>query len=204
MKNFFENRFTLFNIAFDLIIFACTLFLGWDPAKLLAFYWIDLCVQLIFYISYMRLLGYLRLAFKLLVTFFVGVGLMTIYLIWIVKIAPFTGIQTYDEDVIISHLFRPYYEVTFFLVLSGLSSYHFYRKIRSSKSIRSEVEFFLHLNCGLALLSIPLMLFFTTVLFALTLNVSLTLIFSIALVRNRLDAWRNKNLRKFIAVEKVR
>src|SRR6185369_5276239 len=104
MKPFYEHKFSIYNIIFDLLVFACTLFLGWDPARLLAFYWIDVCVQLFFYISYMRWLGYLKLPFKLIVTFCVGVGLMTTYLIWIVKLAPFTFNST-DEEILIKHLF---------------------------------------------------------------------------------------------------
>jgi len=200
MKPFYEHKFSIFNILFDLLVIAGSLFLGWDPARLFAFYWIDVCVQLLFFIGYMRWLGYLKLPFKLIVTFCVGVGLMVTYLTWIVKLAPFT-FNSNDEAMLISHLFEPYYEVTVFLVLSGLSSFHFYRKVRSSKTVKSEIEFFLFQNCGLALLTIPIIMLFTTTIFALTLNIHLALIISIVLVRNRLDAWRNKNLAKFIAVE---
>ena len=202
MKPFYEHKFSLFNIAFDLLLIAATLFLHWDPTRLFAFYWIDVCMQLLFYISYMRLLGYLKLPFKLIVTFCVGVGLMTTYLIWIVKLAPFT-VHSNDEAVLISNLFEPWYEVSFFLVLSGLSSFHFYRKVKSSKSLRSDIEFFLHVNCALALVTIPIIMFFTSILFALTINITLALIISIVLVRNRLDAWRNKNLAKFLPVKVV-
>ena len=199
MKPFYEHKFSIFNIIFDLFLIAATLYLGWDPAKLFAFYWIDVCMQLLFFIFYMRFLGYLKLPFKLIVTFCVGVGLMTMYLIWIVKLAPFT-FNSIDETILIRHLFEPYYEVSFFLVLSGLSSFHFYSKVRPSKSVKSEIEFFLFLNCGIALLTIPLIMFLTTVLFALTVNITLSLIVSIVVVRNRVDAWRNNNLRKLISV----
>jgi hypothetical protein len=67
--------------------------------------------------------------------------------------------------------------------------------------MRNEIDFFLLQNCGLALLTIPIMMFLTTILFALTVNINLSLIISIILVRNRLDAWRNKNLNKFITVK---
>lgn len=200
MKPFYEHKFSIFNIIFDLLLIAATLFLHWDPARLLAFYWMDVCMQLLFYILYMRFLGYLRNPFKLIVTFCVGVGLMTTYLIWIVKLAPFT-FHTNDEAILIKQLFEPYYEVSFFLVLSGLSSFHFYRKVRSSKTDRSEIEFFLMINCGLALLTIPIMMLFTTIFFALTVNITLSMIISIVVVRNRLDAWRNYNLRKFLPVK---
>ena len=200
LKHFYQYKFSLFNIFFDLFIFTGTLFLGWDPARLLAFYWMDVCMQLLFYILYMRYLGYLKNPFKLIVTFCVGVGLMTTYLIWIVKLAPFT-FHTNDETILVKQLFEPYYELSFFLVLSGLSSFHFYRKVRSSKTDRSEVEFFLMINCGLALLTIPIMMFFTTVLFALTVNITLSMIISIVVVRNRLDAWRNYNLNKFMPIQ---
>ena len=149
----------------------------------------------------MRWLGYLKLPFKLIVTLCVGVGLMTTYLIWIVKLAPFT-VQSTDEAVIISHLFKPYYEISFFLVLSGLSSFHFYRKVMSSGTARSEVEFFLLINCGLALLTIPFIMLLTTVLFAFTVNTSLSLIIAIVVVRNRLDVWRIKNLIKILPVKR--
>jgi len=199
MKKFFEHKFITYNLFFDVLVLTGTFFLGWNQARILSFYWIDICVQVFFYILYMRWIGHLRLPFKLIVSFSLGVGIMMIYLYEILNVGIFTipGQSNINTEVI-DNLFKPYYEITFFLVLSGLSNIDFYKKLKRPESHVSDKEFFVHLNCALSLLVIPAILILSNVLYIFTLNVKLSLVLAILFLRNRYDSWKNKNLRKYI------
>lgn len=196
LKTFLGYRFSHFTTLFDLLIISGTIFLKWDPARLLAFYWIDQCVQLLFYISFMRFIGHLKLIFKLIVSLMTGFGLMCVYLVLIMKIATLTSPGLSDEVILLGHLFQPYYEVSFFIVLSGLGVFHFYNKIKTYKGLWNEIEFFIHMNCAISLFTIPVMLVLTSLLFALTLPTGISLAVSMAIVRNRLNAWQRRNIKK--------
>jgi hypothetical protein len=197
VKAIFEHKFALYNFFFDAFALTGVFFLAWDPSRLLAFYWIDICVQLLLFIFYMRWLGHLRMVFKFIVTVSVAIGIMTIYLIMILNLSLFTSNDSMRGLEAAERLFKPYYEISFFLVLSTLSNVSFYKKLRRPETRTSDIEFFTDLNIGLSLIMIPCILLLTSLLFIFTLNTKVSLIISILLLRNRQDNWRSKNIKRY-------
>jgi len=193
---FYRTRFVRYNLLYDLLLVTGILFSHWDPARVLAFYWIDLCTSVAFYLVYMRWIGHLRNPFKLIVSASVFTGFMLMYLYMIGSLGQHTNqhIGIFEE---IDLLLQPAYEISFFVLLSVLSNLSFYKRFYILEKRIHSAEFFLHVHCGVMLLMIPGISFFTTVVFALTLNITISLLIAYLALRNRFDVWKYKKLRAY-------
>jgi len=193
VTRFFGSRFVLFNLAYDILLIGGTIISDWDPARILAFYWLDICTGIVFYVLYMRWVGHLRNPFKLLVSAGVFVGLMRIYLFLIASIGQLTNQHPGILEQI-EILLQPAYEISFFVMLSAFSNLSFYKRLYAVEKKDRDAEFLAHMNIAVMLLMIPGILFLTSVFFAITMNTKLSLIIAYILLRNRFDYWKFKKL----------
>ena len=194
MKSFFNRRFIIYNLIFDALSVIYVVFFDVKPERIIAFYWLDTSVMLIYFMIFMKVIGrvkwYLEIvlgAFLLLCMNFVGYFLL-------MELANLTGWAQRIEIDEIGNFLKPYFDVGPFILISSIAYFYFFEKLRNLYRRGANPEFIFSYNIVYSFLLIPIVIIISYLLFLVIGNRILSLIICFLVLRNRLDYWRYKSI----------
>jgi hypothetical protein len=182
-------------IATDLFVLTGVLFMDWNPARMIGFYYLDVCFCILSFLIYHLLL---RRNYEYLSMFMAtAIILATMYFLFY----PLTEINyqlnygDYRESPF--KLFVPYYDVALYSILAFTAHILNVRKYLKYNSDTSKPAFSLYL--GLVFLMIPTLWVLTFSLQLIQLSLKVSLVLSLILIRNFTEYRRGRG---FIAIRK--
>ena len=202
IRSFFLNRTRVYNLLLSLFILYGVSFLNWNPARIIAFHWIEGCVFILFFMLYMKWVGRLNWYAEAIAGFVILLAIMCGYFAILVNMSEEFGFvllkakpckDCYEEVDKAIQLFYPYYDFSFYIVLCGLANFHLLRKIFNRGKADEAFGYYLHM-CAAMVLSTPA-LFIPAGLLTLTgLSLQVSTVLACLLVRYLLDRWQQRHL----------
>jgi len=212
LKKYISNRFTLFNLALCLLAIYGVAFLDWNPARILTFYWVDVCIFLLFFLLYMKWAGHLYWYAEIVVGYFILMLLMLAFLVMLIGFSDNLGYDSVtnwnckDCDIFkdkLPALFYPYYDFSFYISLAALANAFLLLKIKRAGGGPTAYAFYMNISAW-SILSVPVFLFISaliSVLTALPMHVSAVLWCFIS--RFLFDLLQQHYLRRILPVQEA-
>jgi hypothetical protein len=125
--NIYKNKFSLYSAIFDILAIIYVATFKINPARIIAFYWLDSCVMFIFFMLFFKYIGIITWYFEIFFASFIFIAINFIPLVFVITFSEMAGYKFKIEEAY--KIFEPYFDLSPFLSLSGLSNYYFYRKV---------------------------------------------------------------------------
>ena len=194
MKNFFNSRFVFYNLIFDALTILYVVFFDVKPERIIAFYWLDTCVMIVFFMIFLKVIGSLSWYIEIIFGAFILLCLNFCGFLLLFELADLTGWAKQIELDEIGDILKPYFDVGPFIFISSIGNYYLFERVKNLYRNGGKPEFLFNYNCVYSLLLIPMVIFVSSLVFLLIGNRILSLIICFLVFRNRLDYWRHKSI----------
>jgi hypothetical protein len=183
-----------FNLIFDVLVITFVMTFNFNPVRLVLFYWLDTNVMIFFMMLFLKFTGWMKYNYQVLINAALLILINFIFFPFICELFYISVNKELSFDFI--QLLYPYFDLSIFLMISGIANMYFYKRIKSLKDNIEPLTFFVFMNSFYSMILVPAVLLLAVIMMAFTGQILLSIVVSFILLRNLMDYYRIRNIRK--------
>jgi hypothetical protein len=189
-----KEKRTVSLLAADMVVLVGVIFFNWNPARMVGFYYLDICLCILSFVIYNFIIKNVSSISVVLMATCLILFLMYFAFLGLTGISNQLGFGNYHNNPI--ELFSPYYDFALFMTFSAIGHAYNIRKYISYPPVVAKPAFALFL--GLSIFMIPGLFIFTVLLNQTHLPLNISILLSFIILRHYTEYRR---YRSFIEIE---